>query len=166
MHRRSPPEAEPGYPAKEHLQQLNRHAPEIKSRGKKVFWHRHFDITLLLAVIAMMSLQTPVRPPELYQTSERSLAAVVEPHTPSVEIIEVPRMFVAPPTLSIESRLLQVAPLAASVALGASESEQASNHFDNLSMWGTVADSQSETRPEVAKRPAQPQEIATPLYAM
>ncbi len=50
-----------------------------------MFWHRHFDITLLLAAIAMMSLQTPVRPPELYQTSERSLAAVVEPHTPSVD---------------------------------------------------------------------------------
>ncbi len=96
-------------------------------------------------------------------------------------------MFVAPPTLSIESRLLQMAPLAASVALGAFESEQASNHFDNLSTWGTVADSQSDassnriaeygsetdrlqnramTRPGVAERPAQPQEIATPLYAM
>lgn len=157
------------------------------NRGAKVFWQRHFDITLLLAAIAMMSLQAPVRPPEPYQTSERSLGAIVEPSPPSVGTIEVPRMFVSPPALSIESRLLQMAPLAASVALGATESEQASNNFDNLSTWGTVADSQSDsssnkvaeygcetdrlqnkamTRPEVAERPAQPQEIATPLYAI
>ena len=139
-----------------------------------MFWHRHFDITLVLAAIAMMSLQTPVRPPDLQHTSERSLSAVIESSTGA---IEVPRMFVSPPALSIESRVLQMAPVAASVALGATESELAASNFashsndrsDEIAEFGSQTEQLQERSmmlPAVADKPSPPQEIATPLYAM